>query len=1013
MWRLCVLLVCLYLAICCTSAVAGPIPGSAEPFVEGRANPTWAQPLATEFIKAARDYSVPVELLLTLAFFGSNFENRGAAPTIEMGYGLMALRQGAISSESLAEAAALTGLDTTVLKTDPSASIRGAAAVLDSYAKAKKINRAKGLDAWLEPVIKYAGLDDQCSEIFAWEIFGKLKAGLDYTNSTGERFSFVPQTVALDLESMAPGKIIVASPDYGPAAWDPAASCNFSTATNNKDTIVIHIAEGSYAGTISWFKNCASEVSSQYVVAYDGRITQMVRENQSAWHAGCYNSRSIGYEHEGYTAAASHPQAQYDASALLSRDVCNRWGIPKQHNTVGPGIIGHVDVTNCCCGTHTDPGNGWDWNYYIGKVNAGTGTTGSLTGTIRSLGSNLPISGATASLTGGASTTTDSSGVYTFNNINAASYTITISKVGFNTASATVTVSGGSTTTKDFSLTSPDVTQPSTPLGLAAAGSSPLQINLSWSPSTDTGGSGLAGYIVYRSDVEIGRTASISYSDIGLQPSTSYGYTLKAYDNAGNMSPASAVVWGSTLPGSAAFFTDGFELSLGGALDKNLSGGPNAAPNGSGNPWFGPNPPNLVIVGAENGITPHSGSKMVRGVVASGSVDLDQDWVNIAYRFNNGNAFTGNIALDWWFYDPLGVGGSAFKDYVALGYYNTAPGNTDYPGTGSLNSATLIQRLSLGASGATGVDTSKYQARIVGSTDGIGVGWFNTSVARSIGWHHGRITVGPSLTDGTNDISFFIDDMLHAVLQHNSAVNYDYNVIEINGMFGTQSGYFDDFTLSGFYSTSVATLGDAKAQPDGTNLTIEGNSVVTLVPASESGFIYVEAPDGSSGIRVEGSFTPPVVGSLVKVSGIIGMNTTGERVIASAKLTSGGSAVPKVRMINNRDIGGTGYAGSSNSPAGLGLSNQGLLIRAVGKVTKGGSTFWIDDGSGVDSQEPDGTRGIKVVKSGVSANLGDVVSVVGVVSAEKINEKTIRVLRGREGTNPGAPAYQDFVVLSP
>jgi hypothetical protein len=26
-------------------------------------------------------------------------------------------------------------------------------------------------------------------------------------------------------------------------------------------------------------------------------------------------------------------------------------------------------VTNCCCGTHTDPGNGWDWGYYMSRIN--------------------------------------------------------------------------------------------------------------------------------------------------------------------------------------------------------------------------------------------------------------------------------------------------------------------------------------------------------------------------------------------------------------------------------------------------------------------------------------------------------------------------------------------------------------------------------------------------------------------------------------------------------------------
>src|SRR3982751_4634126 len=89
---------------------------------------------------------------------------------------------------------------------------------------------------------------------------------------------------------------------------------------------------------------------------------------------------------------------------------------------------------------------------------------------------------------------------------------------------------------------------------------------------------------------------------------------------------------------AAILFSDGFEsYTAGGSpLDKNTAG-PNAAPNGSGNPWFGPAPPNARVVGADstNGptVTPHSGNNMIRG---SAPTDLDQNWYNLAYRLNGG-----------------------------------------------------------------------------------------------------------------------------------------------------------------------------------------------------------------------------------------------------------------------------------------------------------------------------------------------------------------------------------------
>src|SRR5205807_2198219 len=44
------------------------------------------------------------------------------------------------------------------------------------------------------------------------------------------------------------------------------------------------------------------------------------------------------------------------------------------------------------------------------------------------------------------------------------------------------------------------------------------------------GGSGVAGYKVFRNGVPVGTTSSNSYSDQGLTPSTLYTYTVLAYD---------------------------------------------------------------------------------------------------------------------------------------------------------------------------------------------------------------------------------------------------------------------------------------------------------------------------------------------------------------------------------------------------------------------------------------------------------------------------------------------------
>jgi hypothetical protein len=253
------------------------------------------------------------------------------------------------------------------------------------------------------------------------------------------------------------------------------------------------------------------------------------------------------------------------------------------------------------------------------------------------------------------------------------------------------------------------------------------------------------------------------------------------------------------MPEFVAVFSDGFEGYTGGVspLDMNVAG-PNTNANGnlSGNPWFGPAPPNAQVVGAEGSVSPHSGSQMIRGRAPN---DLDQNWVNLSYRLHNQVPFSGNIMLDWWFYDPLGPGDLNFGDYAAIGWYNLCPNDTDYPGGGSLNGSTQIQRLSLGASSnqGTGFDSTKYQARIVSAQDGFVAGWFNLPVTRSVGWHHGRIVVEGAVANSAPNVVCFIDDLVNPCFVHNAVLVYGgYNVIEFNTNHKATSGYFDDVTFS-------------------------------------------------------------------------------------------------------------------------------------------------------------------------------------------------------------------------
>ncbi|HHG83498.1 MAG TPA: hypothetical protein ENJ82_02015 [Bacteroidetes bacterium] len=182
------------------------------------------------------------------------------------------------------------------------------------------------------------------------------------------------------------------SADYPPAIWTPAASCNYSSRAGTPiSAVTIHTIQGTYAGAISWFQNCAASVSAHYVVrSADGQVTQMVLESAKAWHVGSSNPSTIGIEHEGYVAdAAWYTNPLYASTVDLVQDIANSgYGIDLRKTYYGPPSAGLQTLgTNCYKikghqhfpnQTHVDPGIHWDWDRFYKALN-GTPPSTSLT----------------------------------------------------------------------------------------------------------------------------------------------------------------------------------------------------------------------------------------------------------------------------------------------------------------------------------------------------------------------------------------------------------------------------------------------------------------------------------------------------------------------------------------------------------------------------------------------------------------------------------------------------------
>lgn len=363
----------------------------------------------------------------------------------------------------------------------------------------------------------------------------------------------------------------------------------------------------------------------------------------------------------------------------------------------------------------------------------------------------------------------------------------------------------------------------------------------------------------------------------------------------------------------ATGFTDGFEVYAPGILDSTYAGGPNEGASGGANPWFAAYPyAGMRVVGTEFSVAPHSGTNMIRAHTYNGIQDNAVNWYNLSYRCASGSAIYGNVALDWWFYDPLGSGGGGqYNEFVALCNYDFVATDTDYwsswPTFGT-------QRLSLGAYvPGVGTSISMYQARIVGATDGVDAdGWFYlTNTTRSVGWHHARIVIGAA--NGANTpASFYIDNMVTPALTHAIMTDYGFNLLELNADLGNTTGYFDDVTVADNVTAPAIGSGPANQTVHTTATASFSVSGVTGSPAPA----YYWQKNGEplvNGSRISGANTATLtISSTVEtdagsysclVSNIAGVAT------GSATLTL---IVPPT-IDSQSPLGGTVYASSGGT----------------------------------------------------------------------------------------------------
>jgi N-acetylmuramoyl-L-alanine amidase len=130
------------------------------------------------------------------------------------------------------------------------------------------------------------------------------------------------------------------------------------------DMLILHYTGMESAeAALDWLTREESKVSCHYLVDEAGRIAQMVRESERAWHAGQslwagetdLNSCSIGIEihNPGHDIDyRDFPEAQMRAVIALAQDILSRHKIPPAR------VLAHSDIAP---GRKRDPGERFDW----------------------------------------------------------------------------------------------------------------------------------------------------------------------------------------------------------------------------------------------------------------------------------------------------------------------------------------------------------------------------------------------------------------------------------------------------------------------------------------------------------------------------------------------------------------------------------------------------------------------------------------------------------------------------
>ena len=198
-------------------------------------------------------------------------------------------------------------------------------------------------------------------------------------------------------------------------------------------------------------------------------------------------------------------------------------------------------------------------------------------------------------------------------------------------------------------LAPPDVVAPTAPSGLAASALTPTSLTLSWSASIDN--IGIAGYRVYRDGTLVASPSSTSVALAQLAASTSYSFTVAAFDTAGNVSPPSAplaVTTPAPAPAAQVLWSSGFETGNLSDWSEQVNSGAAAS---------------SVVSAAAEGVPAHSGTYVMKQAVTGTGGTRMFRYPEIINFSHSGTTFY----WSWWDYYPSTISFGIYDSYMIWG----------------------------------------------------------------------------------------------------------------------------------------------------------------------------------------------------------------------------------------------------------------------------------------------------------------------------------------------------------